>query len=79
MGFGSRELLTRSQANPAFIGALATASGGRVIPVPGGVLVKSADGAVLGSVGVSGDTSDMDEACILAGIAAAGFVAQTGA
>jgi 3-hydroxyisobutyrate dehydrogenase len=79
MGFGSREFVARSQANPAFVGALATASGGRVIPVPGGVLVKSADGAVLGAVGVSGDTSDKDEMCILAGIAAAGFEAQIGA
>lgn len=79
MGFGSRELAARAQGNPVFIGALATASGGRVIPVPGGVLVKSADATVVGAVGVSGDTSDMDEACILTGIAAAGFVAQTGA
>jgi 3-hydroxyisobutyrate dehydrogenase len=79
MGFGSRETFARAQANPAFIGALATASGGRVIPVPGGVLVKSADGAVLGAVGISGDTSDQDEACVLAGIQAAGFVAQVGA
>jgi 3-hydroxyisobutyrate dehydrogenase len=79
MGFGSREFLGRTQANPTFIAALATASGGRVIPVPGGVLIKSADGAVLGAVGISGDVSDQDEACCLAGIQAAGFVAQTGA
>lgn len=79
MGFGSREFLTRTQANPTFVAMLGTASGGRVIPVPGGVLVKSADGAVLGAVGISGDTSDQDEACVLAGIAAAGFMAQTAA
>jgi len=79
MGFGSRELLERSKGNPTFIGAVATASGGRLVPVPGGVLIKSADGDVLGAVGISGDTSDQDEACALAGIAAAGFVAQTGA
>ena len=79
MGFGSREFLARAQANPSFVAALGAASGGRVIPVPGGVLVKSADGAVLGAVGISGDTSDNDEICVLAGIEAAGFVAQTGA
>ncbi len=79
MGFGSREFLARSQGNPTFVGTLATASGGRMIPVPGGVLIKNADGDVLGAVGISGDTSDQDEACALAGIAAAGFVAQTGA
>jgi len=79
MGFGSREFLARAQANPSFVAALGAASGGRVIPVPGGVLVKAADGTVLGAVGISGDTSDNDEICVLAGIEAAGFVAQTGA
>lgn len=79
MGFGSREFLGRTQANPTFVAALATASGGRVIPVPGGVLIKAPDGSVLGAVGISGDMSDADEACCLAGIKAAGFQAQTGA
>jgi 3-hydroxyisobutyrate dehydrogenase len=79
MGFGSREFLARTQANPTFVGALATASGGRMIPVPGGVLIKTQDGAIVGAVGISGDVSDQDEACCLAGIQAAGFVAQTGA
>lgn len=79
MGFGSREFLARSQANPSFVAALGAASGGRVIPVPGGVLIKGTDGAILGAVGVSGDTSDNDELCVVAGIGAAAFIAQTGA
>jgi 3-hydroxyisobutyrate dehydrogenase len=79
MGFGSREFLARAQGNPSFVGALAVASGGRMIPVPGGVLVKTEDGEIVGAVGVSGDTSDQDEVCVLAGIAAAGFVAQVAA
>ncbi len=79
MGFGSREFLGRTQANPTFVAMLGAASGGRVIPVPGGALVKAADGTVLGAVGISGDTSDQDEACVIAGIVAAGFAAQTGA
>lgn len=77
MGFGSRELAARAATMPAFIGALATASGGRMIPVPSGVLLMS-EGEVVGAVGISGDTSDNDEACALAGIAAAGFEAKTG-
>ncbi len=76
MGFGSREFLARTQLNAAFVGALAAASGGRVIPVPGGVLIKTAQGDLLGAVGISGDTSDQDEACCIAGIEAAGLVAQ---
>ena len=49
------------------------------IPVPGGVLIKSAAGEVLGAVGISGDTSEKDEACAIAGIDAAGLKAATGA
>jgi uncharacterized protein GlcG (DUF336 family) len=50
-----------------------------MVPVPGGVLIKSAAGEVLGAVGISGDTSDKDEACAVAGIEAAGLKAATGA
>jgi len=79
MGFGSRELADRAGKNPLFFGVLATVSQGRLIPVPGGVLVKDADGAVLGAVGISGDTSDKDETCAIAGIEAAGLKAVVGA
>ncbi len=79
MGFGSRELFARAQGNPSFIGAISAASGGRLVPVPGGVLIRNAAGTLLGAVGISGDVSDADEACALAGIAAVGLVAQTGA
>jgi len=79
MGFGSRELAERSAKMPVFITALTTISGGRLVPVPGGVLIKDADGAVLGAVGISGDTSDKDEACAVAGIEAAGLKAAVGA
>ncbi len=79
MGFGSRELAARAQSAPAFINAIAVASGGRVVPVPSGVLVIDAEGEVIGAVGISGDTSDNDEICALAGIAAGGHKAQTDA
>ena len=79
MGFGSRELADRAGKNPLFFGVLATVSHGRLIPVPGGVLIKDADGAVLGAVGISGDTSDRDETCAIAGIEAAGLKAAVGA
>ena len=79
LGLGSRALMERANQQPSFIDAAATASRGRLVPVPGGVLVRDADGALIGAVGISGETSDNDEACALAGIEAAGLSAQPGA
>jgi uncharacterized protein GlcG (DUF336 family) len=79
MGFGGRELAKRATAMPQFISAVGSIFPKGLIPVAGGVLVRDADGKLLGAVGVSGDTSDNDEVCALAGIAAADLVAETGA
>ena len=79
MGFGSRELAERAQKVPHFIAAIVTVSGGRLVPVPGGVLIRTAAGELIGAVGISGDTSDKDEVCAVAGIEAAGLKAQVGA
>ena len=78
MGFGGRELQRRATKAPAFFGALSDMSGGRMVPVPGGVLIRDAGGALLGSVGISGDVSEKDEDCAVHGIKAAGLVADTG-
>jgi uncharacterized protein GlcG (DUF336 family) len=79
LGFGSRELARRAQSMSGFMNALSDLAGGRAVPVPGGVLVRAAgDGAVLGAVGVSGDASDKDEVCAVAGIRAAGLAPDTG-
>lgn len=82
LGTGSRVLAERvagGAAGAAFGNAIAAASGGRVVPVAGGVLLRDAAGDVIGAVGVSGDLSDKDEACALAGIAPTGLKAETGA
>src|ERR1700761_1081359 len=76
MGFGSRALAERAAKTPAFITALVAASDGRVVPNPGGVLIRNAAGDVIGAVGISGDTSDNDETCAIAGIEAAGLAAD---
>ncbi|MDT8346060.1 MAG: heme-binding protein, partial [Thermohalobaculum sp.] len=70
VGQGSRYLMTRAETQPYFVGALAGCFGDKVLPVPGGVLVKDRKGAIIGAVGVTGDTSDNDEAAALAGIEA---------
>ena len=76
MGMGSRALFKRAQEQPFFVNSVNALAQGRLVPVPGGVLAKDASGALLGAVGVSGDTSDNDEISALAGIAAAGLVGQ---
>lgn len=78
MGFGSRTLAERATNAPIFFGVLANVSQGRLIPVPGGVLIRDADGGIVGAVGISGDTSDKDEVCAIAGIGAAGLKADPG-
>jgi uncharacterized protein GlcG (DUF336 family) len=78
MGFGTRNLAERAKIQPSFFGALASLAGGRVLPVPGGVLIRSPEGAVLGAVGASGDVADNDEACAVVGIKAVGLAADPG-
>ena len=73
MGLPARELAGRAQRAPQFFAALTVLSGGRMMPVPGGVPL-TADGQVVGAAGISGDTSDNDEACAVHGAHAAGLV-----
>jgi uncharacterized protein GlcG (DUF336 family) len=72
LGISSRAIAQGAESRPHFFGALATASEGRVIPAPGGVLIRE-NGALIGAVGVTGDNSDVDEACAIAGVRAAGL------
>jgi uncharacterized protein GlcG (DUF336 family) len=76
LGMGSRSLMARAEQQAYFISSAAAAIGGKLVPVPGGVLVKDATGTVIGCVGVSGDTSDNDELAAIAGIESAALVAQ---
>jgi uncharacterized protein GlcG (DUF336 family) len=79
LGVGSRAINRMAQERPHFIAAASHAVGGALIPVPGGVLIRDAANAVIGAVGISGDTSDNDEIAAMAGIAAAGFKGDPGA
>ena len=78
MGLGSRALYERAQKQPYFIDAMNALADGALVPVPGGVLIRDGDGHLIGAVGVTGDNSDSDEMCAVAGIKAAGLVADTG-
>ncbi|BCJ92259.1 hypothetical protein IZ6_29940 [Terrihabitans soli] len=79
LGMGSRALFKRAKEQAFFIAAATSAIGGSLVPVPGGVLIRDGAGAILGAVGISGCTSENDEAAAMAGIAKAGLVSDPGA
>ena len=76
LGVSSRKIADMAAERPSFIAALGPISPHGVIPAAGGVIVTDGAGTIVGAVGITGDTSDNDEACALAGIAAAGLAAQ---
>lgn len=78
MGLGSRALYERAQKQPYFIDAMNALADGALVPVPGGVLIRDGEGTLVGAAGVTGDNSDNDEMCAIAGVEAAGLVADTG-
>jgi len=77
LGMGSRAIFERAQAQPYFIQSISNLAGGALVPVPGGVLIRD-ETNIIGAVGVTGDTSDNDEICAIAGIEAANLTADTG-
>lgn len=78
LGLGTRALMNRAEQQAYFIQAMNGLAGGDFVPVPGGLLIRDASGALLGAIGISGDTSDNDEAAALGGIAATQLVGETG-
>jgi uncharacterized protein GlcG (DUF336 family) len=74
MGVSSRALAERAKDNPNFFVSLAATADGRFLPQAGAVVIKDAQGQVLGAVGASGGTGDEDEAICKAGVEAAGLV-----
>jgi uncharacterized protein GlcG (DUF336 family) len=78
IGMGSRRVEAFAKERPHLVAGISDVSGGRVLPVVGGVLIRDKAGTIVGAVGISGDTSDNDEAAAIAGIEAAGFTADPG-
>jgi uncharacterized protein GlcG (DUF336 family) len=79
LGIGGRAVNAMAEARLHFMQGLSGVSGGKIIPVPGGVLIRDSNNAIIGAVGVTGDTSDNDEKAAVAGIKAAGLTPDTGA
>lgn len=76
LGLSSRKIADMAAERPSFIASLGPISPHGIIPAAGGVIVVGDNGAPIGAVGITGDTSDNDEICALAGIAAADLTAQ---
>ena len=75
LGVSSRKIADMAAERPSFVASLGPIAPHGVIPAAGGVLIAGADGKVIGAVGVTGDLSDNDEICALAGLQAAGLAA----
>jgi uncharacterized protein GlcG (DUF336 family) len=76
LGVSSRQVEELANKRPSFVAALGPIFPQGIIPAPGGIILVGTDGAPIGAVGVTGDTSDNDEACAIAGAAAAGLTPQ---
>jgi uncharacterized protein GlcG (DUF336 family) len=79
MGASSRSLARRAKDNPNFFVTLATTARGRFLPQPGAVLIKNAQGEIMGAAGASGGTGEEDEACCAYGVEQAGLTADASA
>lgn len=76
LGVSSRIIGEMAAERPSFVASLGPIAPAGVVPAAGGVIVTDASGTIAGAVGITGDTSDNDEECALAGIAAAGLQAK---
>ncbi|WP_321390785.1 GlcG/HbpS family heme-binding protein [Emcibacter sp.] len=75
LGISSRQIGEIKTNIPEIINSAMTLAKGNLVAAPGGVVIRDAEGTLLGAIGISGDTSDNDETCAIAGIEAAGLVA----
>jgi uncharacterized protein GlcG (DUF336 family) len=73
MGASSRALLKRAKDNPSFFVTLAATAKGRFLPQTGAVLIKDAQGEIIGAAGASGGTGEEDEEACVYGIQQAGL------
>ena len=71
LGRSSSLVRVRTEERPLFMNYLINASGGKIFPEGGGMLIRDARGDVVGAVGVTGDTQERDEELAAHGICAA--------
>jgi uncharacterized protein GlcG (DUF336 family) len=78
LGKGSRLIAADAQQRPAFIGSVNNLADGNLVPAPGGVLIRDERGEVIGAVGITGDTSDIDEQCAVSAVESVGLRPDAG-
>nr|WP_298141100.1 heme-binding protein [uncultured Pseudomonas sp.] len=78
LGKDSRLIAADAQQRPAFIGAVNNLADGKLVPAPGGVLIRNEQGEVIGAIGITGDTSDIDEQCAISALESLGLKADAG-
>ena len=78
MGMGSRALFNRAEQQAYFINAVNALTDGNLVPVPGGVLIRNSQKEIIGSIGISGDTSDNDESAAIYGIESVNLIPDIG-
>ena len=77
LGFNRSSLaLSKIFTDPCAVAAIAAATGGRFVPLGGGVVVRDAGGAIVGAAAVSGGLPDVDEAIIVKALESVGLSAQ---
>jgi uncharacterized protein GlcG (DUF336 family) len=76
LGMSSRRIGDMAAERPSFVASLFAIAPQGLVPAAGGIILVDEAGTPTGAVGITGDTSDNDESCALAGIAAAGLIAQ---
>jgi len=78
MGMGSRALFNRAEQQAYFINAVNALTDGNLVPVPGGVLIRNSNKDIIGSIGISGDTSDNDESAAIYGVESVNLIPDIG-
>ena len=76
LGVPSRVIAKMAEERPHFIAAVREMGEGGMVPAGGGVIIADGAGTIVGAIGVTGDTSDNDEACAFAAIEAQGLTAK---
>lgn len=77
LGMAGTAQMQRAEAQAYFMAAVNGVYGGQVVPVPGGILLRDRKGAVIGAIGVTGDTSDNDVVAGMAGIESVGLTGES--
>lgn len=77
LGVSSRAIGEIAAERPTFIASLGLVSPAGVVPAAGGIIVVDGNSNPLGAVGVTGDTSDNDEICAIAGVEATNLIPQS--